>query len=356
MNSRLLKVINHMPSDFEALIISNKDNRFYVLNFDTHDAGVVVATKNEAYFIIDGRYIEIVGKKVKDINIVLQDNKIEQIKEILNKHNVKKVHIENLISMVEYDVLKNNLNCEIIANNELVNAMQASRVQKEDVELEIMYKAQEITDKAFEYMLTKLEVGKTEREMQLELDYFMLKNGADALAFDTILISGANTSLPHGVPTNKKIQEGDFVTMDFGAKVGGYCADMTRTVAMGYATDEMKKVYEIVLKAQIEGVKAVKQDANCKMVDKVCRDIISEAGYGDYFIHNTGHSVGIEIHEEPRFSPISKDELLENSAVTIEPGIYLPNKFGVRIEDCVIVNKNGCYVHGKTDKNLIIIK
>ena len=197
------------------------------------------------------------------------------------------------------------------------------------------------------YIATKekaelIRVGRTEKEIQLELDYYMLKNGAEALSFDTIALSGSNTSLPHGVPSDKKVESGEFVLMDFGATYDGWHSDMTRTVCVGKPSDKMKFVYETVLTAQLSALDAVKAGMSGKALDKIARDIITEAGYGDNFGHSLGHGVGVEIHESPYASPSREDILPENSIVTVEPGIYLEGKFGVRIEDFVVVTENGC--------------
>ena len=179
--------------------------------------------------------------------------------------------------------------------------------------------------------------------------------GAEGLSFDTIAVSGVNSNQPHGVPSDKKIQEGDFLTMDLGALYKGYCGDMTRTVAIGYATDEMKKIYDIVLRSQLAGLAAVKEGVLCRDVDKASRNIIDEAGYGEYYIHGTGHGVGIQVHEAPTLNARSEEILKENQAVTIEPGIYLPDKFGVRIEDLAIVTKFGIINCTRSEKELIIL-
>ena len=356
MQHRIDKILKNLPSDFEALLITSSANKFYFLGMDSHDAGKLLIVKNKAYFIIDGRYLEVFKKNVTHAEIILQGKMYEQIDEILKANNVKNLHIDDTLTLSEFNTLKEKLNYNFITDDTATKAMQECRNVKEEIELDCIYKAQEITDKAYEYMLTKLQVGKTEKEMQLELDYFMLRNGADALAFDTILVSGKNTSLPHGVPSDKKIEYGDFITMDFGAKVGGYCTDMTRTVAMGEATQEMKDVYAIVLEAQVQAVQAVKAGCGGSQVDAVARDIIKAKGYGVNFCHSTGHGTGIEIHEFPYISESSKNILPENCVMTVEPGIYIAGKFGIRIEDTVIVKENGYYVHGKTDKNLTIIK
>ena len=226
---------------------------------------------------------------------------------------------------------------------------------KTQQEIDLMIKAQRIAEKGFEHILDFVSAGKTEREVQLELDYYMLSNGAEELSFDTIALSGKNTSLPHGVPTDKPIEQGEFVLLDFGAVVQGYHSDMTRTFCVGEPTDKMRKVYQIVLDAQLAAIKAVKTGISGIALDAVARDIIKSEGYGDNFGHSLGHGVGMEIHEMPYASPTKDNILLENSIVTVEPGIYIENEFGVRIEDFVVVKDNGCENMTKAEKKLIII-
>ena len=218
-----------------------------------------------------------------------------------------------------------------------------------------MKKAQEITDKAFEEVLPRFKVGMSELELQAELIYCMYKNGGTGLAFDPIVVSGPNTSLPHGVAGERKIQAGDFVTMDFGASYMSYCADMTRTVAVGFATEEMEKVYAIVLEAQNAAIAATKAGVTGAFVDGVARKIIEDAGYGRYFGHGYGHSLGLEIHEAPNMNTRNQEPLPLHAVCSAEPGIYLPGKFGVRIEDVTILTADGAIDITASPKNLIIV-
>lgn len=222
-------------------------------------------------------------------------------------------------------------------------------------ELLLIMKAEAMGDIAFEHMLDFIRPGMTEIEVADEIERVLRAMGAEALAFDTIAVSGVNSNQPHGVPSNKKIREGEFLTMDLGAVYQGYCGDMTRTVAIGYATEEMKKVYDIVLEAQLEGLATVRSGVSCREVDWASRRIIEEAGYGEFYIHGTGHGVGTQVHEEPTLNGRSDEVLHENQAVTVEPGIYLPEKFGVRIEDLAIVTNFGIINCTKSKKELIIL-
>ena len=215
------------------------------------------------------------------------------------------------------------------------------RMVKTENELQIMRKAEFVCCSAFEHILTVIKPGITEREIAAELEYYMKKNGGEGFSFETIAISGKRTSLPHGVPTDKPVEYGEFVTMDFGCIKDGYCSDMTRTVVVGKESEEQKKIYETVKEAQKIGLEFIREGVLGKDADKKARDVIENAGYGEYFRHSLGHGVGLLVHELPNLSPMSEIELKENMVVTCEPGIYIPDFGGVRIEDMVIVKKNG---------------
>ena len=226
---------------------------------------------------------------------------------------------------------------------------------KEEWELELMRKAQAITDKAFSEVITRIKAGMTELELQAELIYCLYKNGATGLAFDPIVVSGPNTSLPHGVAGERVIREGDFITMDFGAQYMGYCSDMTRTVALGYATEEMKKVYNTVLEAQLAGLAITKAGVPGKDIDAAARKVITDAGYGEYFGHGYGHSLGLEVHESPSPNGANAEPMPVGAVCSAEPGIYLPGKFGVRIEDVTVFQAEGHENVTHSPKNLIIV-
>jgi Xaa-Pro aminopeptidase len=226
---------------------------------------------------------------------------------------------------------------------------------KTEAEIKKIRKAQKITDDAFSFVLTLINEDRTEVEIASEIEHFMRKSGADGLAFDTIAVSGKNSSLPHGVPTTSKLVKDSFFTMDYGAKVDGYCSDMTRTVVLGKADDEMKRIYNTVLTAQSEAMKFIRAGVSCKDADAVARKVISDAGYGEYFSHSLGHSLGLEIHELPSLSTKSEDILVSGNIVTVEPGIYIPGRYGVRIENMVLVTENGCENLTHSDNSLIEI-
>jgi Xaa-Pro aminopeptidase len=216
-------------------------------------------------------------------------------------------------------------------------------------------KAEALGDACFRHILTRIRPGVSEREIAAEIEKFLTDNGSQGLAFPTICVSGVGTNRPHGVPSDKLIEDGDFVVLDFGARIGGYCGDMTRTVAVGGVCGEQEKVYEIVLRAQLAGIAALRAGARCDLVDRAAREIIEEAGYGPYYVHGTGHGVGKKVHESPRINAKSTQVLAEDMPVTVEPGIYLPDKFGVRIEDLLIVTSFGAVNLTQSDKRLIIL-
>ena len=232
---------------------------------------------------------------------------------------------------------------------------QLSNVIKTPEEILRIMKASAMGDMCFKHILGYIKPGISEIDVAKEIESYLFKLGAEKLSFETICVSGERTILPHGEPTEKKIEKGDFVTIDFGAVVDGYCGDMTRTVVIGKPSEEQRKVYSIVLKAQLAALDAVKEGAECSKVDKIARDIIADDGYGEYFVHGTGHGIGELVHEAPTLNSKSVEILKENMPITIEPGIYIPGKFGVRIEDLAIVTKFGIINTVNSQKELIII-
>jgi Xaa-Pro aminopeptidase len=237
----------------------------------------------------------------------------------------------------------------------MCKAINSFRSVKEEWELERMRKAQQIADKAFAEVLPRIKAGMTELELQAELIYCMYKNGGQGLSFDPIVVSGPNTSLPHGVATDRVIREGDFITMDFGVLLSGYCSDMTRTVAVGEVSSEQRNVYETVLCAKRAAMEGIKPQIKCQTIDKIARDLIDKAGYQGCFGHGLGHSIGLDIHENPCFNTRCETLLQSGMVLTVEPGIYLENKFGVRIEDMVVVTEQGYENLTQSPDELIIV-
>lgn len=353
----LEKLKSRIDTVADCGIITSDVNRRYFTGMKS-SAGTVLVFAEKIYFIIDFRYIEKAQKLLKktEIEVVLQKKIYEQINELLVRHGAKTVAVESdRCTLAQFAEYTKNLKCDVVSDSRFSDIINSLRMVKTPEQIDKIIGAQRIAEKGFEHMLDFIREGRTESEIQLELDYFMLKNGAEALSFDTIALSGKNTSLPHGVPSDKTVEKGEFVLLDYGAVVDGYHSDMTRTVCVGEPDDEMKKVYDIVLKAQLDSLKSVCAGMKCRELDKIARDVIENAGYGEYFGHSLGHGVGMEIHEAPTASPNSDGTLCENSIVTVEPGIYLPDKFGVRIEDFVVVKQNGCFNMTNAPKNLIVL-
>ncbi len=351
-----IKEIQNLLNEDSCALISSNVNRFYLCEFPS-SAGNIIITKNSATLLIDFRYFEKAKKTVKNMDVLLLTSLYKNIKSVLDNKKIKNIYIETEhITLETLNRLEKGLEefC-ILKDSTLSQKLNELRQIKTPKEIEFIKKAQAITDKAFSHILNFIKVGKTEKEIALELEFFMRKNGSPGVAFDTIVVSGKNSSLPHGVPTDKPLEKGDFLTMDFGAVYEGYCSDMTRTVALDYVTDQQHEIYDIVLQSQLEALKNIKPNIRCKEIDKIARDIIANKGYGDFFGHGLGHSVGIEIHENPSFNTKDERPLKKGMVITVEPGIYLPDKFGVRIEDMVVITDEGFENITESDKNLIII-
>ncbi|MEG1777369.1 MAG: aminopeptidase P family protein [Angelakisella sp.] len=356
MNNRIDKLRQELPAGVDCAIVTSTHGRRYFTG-QASDAGTLIVTKDKSYFIIDFRFIEEAKRTVKNAEVILQDQLFQQITEILNRHNVKTVGLEtSYMTVGEFARMQEKLpTIELLRGDETDKVILNLRAHKDEQEIKCMQAAQDIADQTFTHMLKYIEIGKTERELALEMHCHMLRLGAEKLSFDIICVSGANTSLPHGVPTDKKVQDGDFLTMDFGAMVGGYCSDMTRTVAIGHVTDEMETVYSTVLKAQLASLAAIVPGTPNTQIDKISRDIIYNAGYEGCFGHGTGHSVGLEIHEDPRYSITGSGVCEVGNVMTVEPGIYLEGKFGVRIEDMVYIGEDGIRNFASSPKDLIIL-
>ena len=348
------KLFSVLPESIEAAIITDDLERRYLTGMKS-SAGTVICFKDKAYLIIDFRYIEKATKTVKDAEVILQGKLFDQINELLTKHGAKTVAVESdTMTVTSLAMYKERITAsEVISTRDLSSAIGKLRIVKTQDEIDKIIKAQRIAEAAFEDVLNFIKPGVTEREIGLHLDYYMLSHGAEALSFDTIALTGANTSLPHGVPGDTVVMPNSFVLMDYGATFDGYHSDMTRTVCVGTPTDKMAEVYETVLKAQLDAIAAIKAGVVGSDIDKIARDVITDAGYGDKFGHSLGHGVGIEIHEAPNAAPSSTHIFEENMIVTVEPGIYLPDEFGVRIEDFVVIKPDGCENMTLAKKSLI---
>ena len=355
IRERITKIQNELSAD-AAFLVSSDKNRFYYTGFES-SAGAVLITKNEAYFLIDFRYVEKAKATVTDCTVMLSSRTDEEIRELCEKNEIKTIFIETYSTSVSrLSALKAALTgIEIVTDDKFDKLTEDMRAIKTAKELEYIKSAQKMTDDTFSYILERIEPGRTERDIMLDMEFYMRRLGSEGVSFDFIVVSGKNSSLPHGVPTDKKVEKGDFITMDFGAVCGGYHSDMTRTVAVGSVSEKQRNVYDTVLHAQLAAEKAVKAGAVCKDIDKIARDIIYSAGYEGCFGHGLGHSVGIEIHENPCFNTRCDAILRPGMILTNEPGIYIENEFGVRIEDMLYVTENGCENLTKSDKKLIIL-
>lgn len=342
--------------DNEAALISSYADRLYYTGFSS-SAGYVVVTKGGAWFLIDFRYFEKAKKTVDSCEVILMKAFFKQLGEILSSRNVKTVYLETAsVSLESLSSLCRRLpDFEFSVDGKIQEIITKQRSIKTADEIVLIKKAQKMADETFGYILSKIQPGRTERQVMLDMEFYMRNLGSEGVSFDFIVVSGKNSSLPHGVPTDKKIETGDFVTMDFGAVCGGYRSDMTRTVAVGRVSEKQREVYETVLKAQIETINYIKPGVICKEVDKTARDIIAAAGYGDCFGHGLGHSVGIEIHENPACNTVCDTVMQKGMIMTVEPGIYIENEFGVRIEDMVYLTDNGCIDITESQKELIVL-
>ena len=343
--------------NLDAMMLTNEANRLYATGFHSTDTdGLALVTRNNTYYFTDSRYTEAAERVVCDA--ALREVKAGRgytvlVEEVIQEEGLQKIGFEDAYMTVQdYERYRKALSCELVPATDL---MLRLRMVKSEEELEFMIGAQRIAERALEDILKEIRPGVSEKEIAARLQYLMLHYGASDMSFDPIVVSGPNGSLPHGVPSEKLIQSGEFVTMDFGCVYHGYCSDMTRTVAVGSVTDEMRDVYDTVLKAQLAGIEAAKAGATGKEVDGAARNVITDAGYGAYFGHSFGHGVGVEIHEAPNASPMNEKPLPEGAVISAEPGIYLPGKLGVRIEDVIVLTKDGCRNITKAPKELIIL-
>ena len=347
-----------LSSDSQAALVTNETNVYYFSGIRNSE-GKILLFKDEVYLLVDFRYSETARNNCKSCKVFEFRNLREDIKELMTKHGAKALYIENedvtLSAYNSYVEYFSQFGIEIMNENALSKAITNLRLIKSEKEIEYIAEAQRITEKAYTEVLNFVKPGVTERKVALELEYLMKQYGASHVSFDLITITGKKTSLPHGVPSDGIIAEGDFFTMDIGALYNGYHSDMTRTVAVKSCSDYQREIYDIVYKAQTTALEAVKAGVKAFDIDKIARDIITEAGYGKEFGHSTGHGVGLYIHEEPYVSTRGEAILSENMVITVEPGIYLEGKFGVRIEDMVLVKENGYRNFATLSKELIIV-
>ncbi len=355
MQHRLLTLQNRLPPR-AALLVESAANRFYLTGFSS-SAGFVLVSRERAVFYIDFRYAEAAQATVKHLPVIRSEQPMQEIAAFLADEGLDALYIETeQTSLSRMVALRASLDGVTVATEDTFDtALAAMRRIKSPQELACIRRAQALTDHAFATILPQIAVGRTEREIALDMEFFMRRNGSEGVAFDFIVVSGGNSALPHGVPSDKPLAVGDFVTMDFGAVVDGYRSDMTRTVAVGFADEAQRRLYETVLEAQRRSLAAIRAGVACNDVDSIARRYIDEAGYGGCFGHGLGHGVGIDIHESPAFSPRCNTVLEPGMVMTVEPGIYRAGQYGVRIEDMVVVTADGCDNLTHSPKELLIV-
>ncbi len=337
-----------------AALVLSEQNRLYLTGIESSD-GAVLITPCNAYLIVDFRYYEMAKSNSDGFSVVLAERSLlECAQSLCEKENISTLSIED-----DYVTVSLNNRIQRIFQNVQVeylgSLISEMRSVKTESEIQKIINAQELTDAAYTHILEYLKPGLTEKDVASEIDFFMQKNGAQSTAFKTICVSGRNSSLPHGEPAKVQLSPNSFLTMDFGAKLDGYCSDMTRTVVIGRADSEMKFIYNTVLEAQLAALEVIHANVLGCDVDAAARNIIRSKGFGNNFGHSTGHGLGIDVHEHPSFSPNYKKEIPLNSILSVEPGIYIEGKYGVRIEDIVVVGEKSAINLTKSDKKLIEI-
>lgn len=339
-----------------AVLVTSAHNKFYLTGF-TGTTATVLLTEKDQYILVDFRYIDQAKSQCETSVVLLTDDVdntvVNLINGIVDSQKIGSLGFEkDQLTVAEYEMFKSAVHADLIGLN-----LNELRLHKLPEEVEIMQRAADIADEAIGYIMGVIKPGMMESEVDLLLYNKIRQLGAKSFSFNTIVASGWRGAMPHGVASDKIIEENEFVTIDFGAVYQGYCSDLTRTFAMSRGVDKrLIEIYEVVLNAQIRALEACKPDVATREIDKIARDIITEAGYGEYFQHGTGHGLGVLIHEAPRLNQLSTEVLKEGMVVTIEPGIYIPGLGGVRIEDDILITKDGCIRLTKSDKQLKYIR
>ena len=353
--NHIAKIASRLPEyGLDAMLITSESGERYALGF--HGEGLLLITREGAHYTTDGRYIEAAREQITAAHVSLVtagSGHLAQARAYLEEKGLHNVGFESGEMTVDaHRRYAQELPCILTPAQTLLDDLRAA---KDEEELDIMRRAQEITDEAFKAILNFIRPGLTEREIAARLVYELMRRGAEKMSFDPIVAAGPNGSRPHAVPGDQVVDTGMFITMDFGCKVEGYCSDMTRTVALGQPTEEMEKVYAAVLAAQKAGINAARAGVTGREVDEAARRCLREEGYEEYFTHSFGHSLGIDIHESPNASPGESRVLPVGAVISAEPGVYLPGRFGVRIEDVLILNESGCEDITRSPKDLIVL-
>lgn len=339
--------------ELEALFITNPVSRRYLSGF-TGSSGYLVITMDECLLFTDFRYREQAPAEAQGYRVIEhQADAAAVIADALRELGVKHIGFEQHdVTYAAYQTYQEKFGIPLVATDKLVEQL---RMVKDEQELELIQAACDLVDRTYEHLLTFIRPGMTEREVALELEFFMRANGADSPSFTTIVASGVRSSLPHGSASDKVLENGDFVTMDFGAYMNGYCSDITRTIVLGTLTDRHREIYETVLEAQMLTLEKIKPGMTGAEADAIARDYIASKGFGDYFGHGTGHGLGMEVHEEPRLARTGSVVLKPGMVVTVEPGIYIPGFGGVRIEDDIVITDNGMRRLTNSSKQLEVL-
>ena len=353
---RLQQFMREMPPEIDGALLISPMNRRYYTGFPS-SAGTLLILREQCILVVDSRYIEAAKVAVNGCEVLLQEKLYEQLQQLCGRHGAKKIAVEGeYTSLVEYHRMQEAMpDITLLQHAWVSEQAQRQRAVKDVDELSCIRRAQKITDDAFAYILNYICPGKTEREIALELEFYTRKTGSEEAAFAFIAVSGKNTSLPHGVPGNKPVECGDFVTLDFGCTVEGYRSDMTRTVAVGEISEKQRAVYNTVLCAQKAALKAIAPGKICRDIDKIARDSIDAGPFKGCFGHGLGHSLGLDIHESPNFNTRCGDVLQPGNVLSVEPGVYLAGEFGVRIEDIIAVTQTGMENLTQSPKELIVL-
>lgn len=343
--------------EVEAVLLTSPANMRYVAGFTGE--GYVYLSRQKKMVVTDSRYTIAAREQCPDYDVQEwgREGYYAPLLFCLQKEDVDRLGIEDeVLTLSTYRKLRQQIQKADLLSLSLVELGQQIsdlRQVKTSAEMEKLRQAEAIGDRAFQKVLDRLEVGMTEKQVAAWLEFYMKEEGAEGFSFETIAASGLHSAMPHAVPTDKVLEGGDFLTMDFGCLYQGYCSDMTRTVVMGKANVKQREIYETVLRAQETALKGIRPGMTGREIDSLARDVIKKAGYGKYFGHSLGHSVGLEIHERPNFSPKEETVIRPGMVITVEPGIYIEGFGGVRIEDVVIITENGCENITHSPKNLI---
>ncbi len=342
MEKRIKTLVESLPNDMQGALITDRLSRRYYTDFPS-SAGTLVVGREGSVFFTDFRYIEAAKRQISGCEIVMTEDLQKQLPEVLKKLSIKNIMLESEhVTLSQRNKWGEMLqDCTLCDDNRLSELISQQRSIKSPGEIELIRKAQQISERALTELIESDIAGKSERGIALELEFLTRRLGSAGASFDFIAVAGRNGSSPHGVPSEHIVGEGELLTLDFGSIVDGYHGDMTRTFAIGRPDELSREIYEVVLEAQLAALSVIREGVPCAEVDKAARDVIQKAGYGENFGHGTGHSIGLAVHESPAFSEKSEAICKAGMVLSVEPGIYLPDKTGCRIEDLVVITKDG---------------